>query len=153
MQKGKKAAFKRLVNHYQQIVYQVCYLITGSEKDAVVLARDSFIYAYEHFDEYDDNQQLSLWLYKIVISLAPKPFLEDKKSICPLVEKVYPLFTSNLSCKERLVLDLKFNNQLSIREIGKVLGLQPSLISTYIITAREKIRESLCDESLQSTLT
>lgn len=146
VQKGNRKNYKKIVDHYQQVVYHVCYLITGDEKEAESLAKDVFLYAYENIHTFAADQRFSLWLYQIAVSLAPQPLLEDKKTICPLVEKYHPLFTSNLTCKERLVLNLKVNQQLSLHEIGEVFGTKTTRISTYMITAREKIRESLATQ-------
>lgn len=152
IQKGKRNAFRKLVDHYQQAVYHVCYLITGNEKAATELAMDTFIFTYENIHAYHANQRFSLWLFQNVIFLARKRLLEDKKESCPLVEKLHPLFTSNLSCTERIVLNLKINNELSFQEIEEVLGTKATLISTYINTAREKIRENLNEQTFPSTL-
>jgi RNA polymerase sigma-70 factor (ECF subfamily) len=68
--KGEEAAWRRLVLQYQDSVFRLAYLITGSAEDAEDVAQEAFIRAFLKLDHYDDGRPLRPWLLAITGNLA-----------------------------------------------------------------------------------
>lgn len=78
VRKGNIKAFQKLVEHYQQSVYNICVLMMGNEKEAEELARETFVYAYSHIEDYfKSGKKFSIWLYQAIVSLAQQSLKED----------------------------------------------------------------------------
>jgi RNA polymerase sigma-70 factor (ECF subfamily) len=68
--RGDDAAWQQLVQKYQEPVFRLAYLITGSVHDAQDTAQETFIRAFLHLDRYDDGRPLRPWLLGIAANLA-----------------------------------------------------------------------------------
>ncbi|WP_156289323.1 sigma factor [Oceanobacillus salinisoli] len=158
VKKGKSSAFKKLVQHYQQPVYQICYTTMGNRKKAEELAKDTFLYVYSHIGEYDAaNRKFSLWLYQTTVALAQCRLREGKLSegvehshsfdgcsiLHPYLHADIEACLMGVSIKERLSLILQSSNhfQLSVQEICEVLDTPKSEILTHIWQGRETLRK------------
>ncbi|WP_067729936.1 sigma factor [Oceanobacillus damuensis] len=151
VKKGDSRAFKKLVQHYHQSVYQICYIISGDKKDAEDLAKDIFLHVYYHIGDCQaSTKKFSLWLFQKAVNLAQTQINEKNHS------GMVPCFASeeknkndisfllmNVSLKERLALNLKSSNHLSVQEISEVLEISNSDTLTYIWRGRESIREMI----------
>ncbi|RKQ33999.1 sigma factor [Oceanobacillus halophilus] len=151
VKKGNRHAFKKLVQHYHQAVYRLCYILMGNKQMADDLAYDTFLHVYSHIHDYPlTNQKFSLWLYQLTIDLAQVQMDEEdfnEVSKCFLLEKCPEAdiqgFLMHVSMKERLALILKSSNHLSIQEISEVLNTSKTETLTYLRQGREMLRDQL----------
>ncbi|MFC4025259.1 sigma factor [Oceanobacillus longus] len=151
VKKGDHRAFKKLVQHYHQSVYQICYMITGDNKVAEDLAKDIFLHVYYHIGECQGTtKKFSLWLFQKTVNLAQNRFTEKNQSRAVTClsfnendKHDISLLLMNVSLKERLALNLKSSNHLSVQEISEVLEISHSDTLTYIRRGRETIREMI----------
>ena len=151
VRKGNGSAFKKLVEHYHQSVYQICYLIMGDDNRAEELAKNTFLHVYYHSSDCQAiNKKFSLGLFQITVILAQSQLSERKQSgvdVGPVYnEKKTNEVTSllmNVSLNERLALILKSSDHLSIQEISGILQIPDSDTITYIWRGRETIRREM----------
>lgn len=160
VQKGKREAFRQLVDFYHQKVYRFCFIITADESDAEVLAYETFLQAYLNIGHFNPNQKFSLWLYHMAVSLAGNPHEEessndywdtattdegmlDQPADGRVIHCKKPKNTQEalmtLTVKERMALTLQSSGHLSIQEISNVLDVPASVIKTYIWRGREAL--------------
>lgn len=59
-----KTNFIRLVSQYQNLVFSVCLKLTGDYFTSEDIAQDTFIAAYQHWEEFDGNNEKA-WLCRI----------------------------------------------------------------------------------------
>lgn len=61
--------FEHLLNTYQNLVFTICYRLTGSYFDAEDLAQDTFLSAYKHLPYFDGKNEKA-WLSRIATNKA-----------------------------------------------------------------------------------
>jgi len=67
---GDKAAFRDLVEKYQRRVVSVAMGMVHNQDDALEIAQDTFIKAYESLDRFKGESSFYTWLYRIAVNRA-----------------------------------------------------------------------------------
>ncbi len=62
---GNKDAYSVLVQRYQKPIFNLMYRVTGSYDDALDMAQETFIKAYENLDHFNKGARFFPWLYTI----------------------------------------------------------------------------------------
>ena len=70
LQQGDEQAFKKLVDEWQDMVYNTAIGIVQNEDDADDITQDVFIQVYQSVSSFKGEAKFSTWLYRIVISKA-----------------------------------------------------------------------------------
>ena len=65
LQDGNDAAFNRLLNDFQQKVFNTCISFIPNKEDAEDVAQEVFLEVYKSIDKFKGNSKLSTWIYKI----------------------------------------------------------------------------------------
>ncbi|MGO9056660.1 MAG: sigma-70 family RNA polymerase sigma factor [Candidatus Binataceae bacterium] len=68
--RGDREAFGVLVERYQQRVVGVARALVHNPDDAVELAQESFIRAFQNLPSFEGRSSFSTWLYRITTNLA-----------------------------------------------------------------------------------
>ena len=68
--KGDTAAFGVLVERYQRRVVGVAMAVVHSQEDALELAQETFVRAFENVDKFESRSSFSTWLYRIAANIA-----------------------------------------------------------------------------------
>jgi RNA polymerase sigma-70 factor (ECF subfamily) len=68
--KGDSEAFGVLVQRYQRRVIGVALAVVHNQDDAVELAQETFIRAFENLAKFESRSSFSTWLYRIAANLA-----------------------------------------------------------------------------------
>ena len=67
---GDTQAFGMLVERYQHRVVRVAMAVVHNLDDALELAQETFVRAYENLAKFESRSSLSTWLYRIAANLA-----------------------------------------------------------------------------------
>lgn len=67
---GDTAAFGILVERYQRRVVGVAMAVVHSQEDALDLAQETFVRAFENVDKFESRSSFSTWLYRIAANIA-----------------------------------------------------------------------------------
>lgn len=70
LQQGDEQAFKKLVDEWQDMVYNTALGIVQQEDDADDITQEVFIQVYQSVSSFKGESKFSTWLYRIVISKA-----------------------------------------------------------------------------------
>lgn len=70
LQQGDEAAFRRLVNEYQDMVYNTVVSILQSAEAAEDVTQEVFIQVYRSVGGFKGEAKLSTWLYRIAVNKA-----------------------------------------------------------------------------------
>ncbi|HMO32828.1 MAG TPA: RNA polymerase sigma factor [Lacibacter sp.] len=169
---GNEAAFRRLVEEYQHLVYNTVLSIVQNEADAEELTQDVFVQAHRSIGGFKGDAKLSTWLYRIAGSKA-LDHLRRKKAkkrlawlyrepIDPEAATEIPVFyhpgvaleqkeqaallfrlIRQLPDKQRLAFTLNQAEGLSAQEIAPVLGISAGAAESLLFRARSRLRELL----------
>ena len=67
---GNEAAFRWLVNHYRNRVYNTVLNILQQEAEAEDAAQETFIQVFESVIKFKEESSLSTWIYRIAVRKA-----------------------------------------------------------------------------------
>ena len=65
---GETKAFDEIMIRYERQIYRVCYRFVENREDAMDLAQDVFVKAFEHLPTFRRESSLKTWLYRIAIN-------------------------------------------------------------------------------------
>jgi len=159
--------FAEGVREHQDEVYGVALRITGDRDAALDVTSSTFLKAYRAFDRYDQTRPLRHWLLRIATNeaityvrkrgreLRRRVEVEQASSIVdptatPDTESVaredrarIRAAVSLLPELYRVVIVLRYFNELSVDEIAQVTGRPASTVGVQLLRGRALLRSSL----------
>ncbi|MGQ9644935.1 MAG: RNA polymerase sigma factor [Thermodesulfobacteriota bacterium] len=78
---GNKDAYSVLVKRYQKPIFNLMYRVTRSYDDALDLAQETFVKAYENLDHFRKGARFFPWLYTIGFNHAKNFKRRDQVSV------------------------------------------------------------------------
>lgn len=168
MQEGDIEAFDRIFELYQGRLLRTAYLITGNHADSEDIVQETFVKCYLNCGKLRDPAGFSTWLYQIMTRTAWRYSGRKRREepVEDLYEKGEPQ-TANLPLenllwkeqqeelyarirklnqKQRTVIILYYFNQMSTKEISRVLGCMEGTVKSRLYTARKTLGEGLREE-------
>jgi len=161
---GDMTAFDELMIRYERQVYRVCYRFVENRDDAMDLAQEVFIKAFEHLGSFRRESSLKTWLYRIAVNHCinhvkkhPYEFVEVNETTGSVGASVqsqledreqrehFRRLVKQLPPKQKAILELRINEQLSYEEIAKISGRSISTIKASVFFALEKLRKLVKD--------
>ena len=70
LQQGDEQAFKKLVDEWQDMVYNTVLGIVQNADDADDITQEVFIQVYQSVSSFKGDSKFSTWLYRITVSKA-----------------------------------------------------------------------------------
>ncbi|ASA21176.1 RNA polymerase sigma factor [Paenibacillus donghaensis] len=158
---GDPEAFAGLVDKYKSALYGLLLGMGASHQDAQDLAQETFIKAYRKLRDHREQSSFASWLYTIAINLFRSQkrrrtfgFVEQsllqKKEDALNPEEQYMRKEAQLDMQQklaklperyRIVLLLRYTNELSYEEIAAVTGLTIHQVKNRLHRARLKLRK------------
>ncbi len=153
-QQGSQAAFAELVNRYGSRLQQFLSHRMPTVQDAEDLVQDTFVRAYENIHLYNARWKFSTWLFTIARRLAsshyrrPRPLpvtaeipntAADPADLAVAREDSRNIWTlaGTLPENQFRALWLRYVEQMSIRQIARVLG--KSQVSAKVLLYRARV--------------
>lgn len=169
-QRGCRASFAELVERYGVRLFDFLRYKTNSLQDAEDLVQDTFVKAYENIHRYDDSWKFSTWLFTIASRLASSHFrrlrpwrmLEEIESggIGPgqmMVKretgKNLWKMAQDLSKNQYQALWLKYAQNMSIKEIARVMRKSQVNVKVLLYRARLNLAGRLQEVAVQEAAT
>lgn len=168
---GSHDSFEELVFRYSARL--CCFLRhkTQTDQDIEDLAQETFFKAFRNIDSFDPKQKFSTWLYTIAIRQAisryrsarlKKPFVPKNPALDPQEAFIQKEQSQNLwyqaktlQQKEYEALWLRYAEDMSVKDIAKVLKKKPITVRVLLHRARlnlaKKIRPDTNSEDLESS--
>jgi len=163
---GDREAFAGLVRAYQGPVYNLAYRMLGSPAEAEEAAQETFVRVYQRLATYDPQQKLSSWVLAIashycidrlrrrrLVSLpldeAPAQEAAEPAEAPELAllaqerEREIQTLLASLPEAYRLVLVLRYWQDLSYEEMARLLGTSESAVKARLHRAREMMAQHL----------
>ena len=168
-QKGDHEAFAALVTEHQRYVYNLALRVLKNEEEALDLAQETFVRAWTALPNFRAQSQFRTWLYRIVTNLCYNRLPNLRRSLTEFgdgviseIPETYIDFDNpahgvesrdlrlhlhtaidKLDENYRLLISLRYQNELSYEEIASTLNLPLGTVKTGLFRAKEKLRLAL----------
>ena len=159
---GNTNDFSILVEKYQSVVYNLVYHMLWKNHDlAEEIAQESFVRIFEKLHQFKFDKKFFSWMYRIAINTAidcrraegrylrpelfPQAAAGNAEHKMAAKEKSQLLRNAMDALKEkyRMVIFLKYYEQLSYTEIAEVLGISEKKVKSRLFDARVMMKEYL----------
>ncbi|QIP14147.1 sigma-70 family RNA polymerase sigma factor [Spirosoma aureum] len=162
--------FETLYNRYVNKVYNRCYSLTKDSEKAQDFTHDIFIKMFSHLDRFEERSTFSTWLYSISYNYCMDQLrlgnrltmtaleVEDEESDTHAISTDEPVdleysmqqlsrAMKSLSEEEAMILRLKYQDDMDIRQIANLLQLKDSAVKMRLKRSRDKVRQ-LCGATI-----
>lgn len=154
----EKTLFNSAARQYQDMVYRVALHALGSPQDAEDAVQEVFLRLYTEKKPFAGPEHLRHWLIRVTVNVCrdalKSPWRRRRVFLDTLPET--PVFdrpeqgalyreVMALPEKYRTVLYLFYYEELTVKEIGEVLGLRTTAVTTRLHRARAKLKERLTE--------
>ena len=151
------AAFAEIVSRHKAMVYSVAYNFFGNRTVAEDIAQDAYLELYRNLAKIETDLHLTFWLRQTVtrkcidwsrrlkhrrhqpLEDAPEPGWEPELADPMLAEELNRM-VGTLPEKMRLVVILRFQEDMKLTEIGDVLDMPVNTVKTTLRRALERLR-------------
>ncbi len=167
-QQGDSLAIEALVRSYTPLVYRLALSILDDPAEADEAAQDALVAALSKLDSFRGQAKFTTWLYTITLNVC-RGRLRKRHAQARLVGVLQSLFRffdpiepppeqttlrqeqdaalwqaiNALDDHRREAVILRYYHELTLPEIGQVLGVSERTIRTWLHTAHEQMRRML----------
>jgi RNA polymerase sigma-70 factor (ECF subfamily) len=175
---NEQEAYRVLLAKYQRPVYGIIRRMIPSDEDARDLAQETFIRAFKHLTQFDQNRRFSSWLFRIAHNLCIDHYRRRRVQTVPMVrhsegddeEETWDLPDTGPSPAElfsdrergrkllltveslpptyRVVILLRHQRGLAYEEIAEILELPLGTVKARIHRAHRLLKEKLLRQGL-----
>lgn len=155
---GDPEAFSRLYKRYQALLYSLCYRLLGTDDDAQDAVQAAFVRAFRGLSGYRRDSSLKTWLYRIAVNEAISTLRKRRKAPAELTDRSHAMrlpdasqaveerlavnaVLQKMTPDHRIILALRFWEELSYEEIAVVMGLSLSAVKMRIQRARREFQK------------
>lgn len=161
---GDDTAYSRMVETYQNPVYNLCYRMLGDGIEAEDAAQETFWRAYQNLRRYDPQRSFITWLLSIAAhycidqqrkrkhqaypideqteETAPDPAPNPERVVSQLDENQYlHRLIGQMPPQDRAVLILRYWHEMSEDEIAQSLDMTVSAVKSRLHRARLQLAQ------------
>jgi len=168
-QRGDTNAFADLLTLHERFVYNLAMRTLGDPTEAEDVAQEAFVRAWQALPNFRGGSALRTWLYRIVINLCCNRFPRLRRELNELTDdsstnlpappslEANPALYSELRERrmllhreierlpesQRLLIVLRYQDELSYEEIASLLELPLGTVKTGLFRAKERLRQAL----------
>ena len=134
---GDGAAFTQLVNRYERKIFRLAKHITQNEEDAEDVLQDTFLKAYEHVSEFQEQSKFYTWLVRIAVNEALMKLRKRKTGKIFSLDETVDTGEENVA-REIAVWDDNPEQRYSQEELRGILrqaidGLSPLFRTVFVL--------------------
>ena len=166
-QAGDGEAFSALVVEHQQFAYNLALRVVGDPHEAEDITQEAFVRAWLALPNFRGQAQFRTWLYRIVTNLCCNRLPRLRRDLLAMGDETAaqvpgapdadPATTVEVGERcaflhqqiealpesYRMVVSLRYQQELSYEEIASVLSLPVGTVKTGLFRARARLREAL----------
>ena len=163
-QAGEREAFSQIMRLMMNKTIALTYKMTGDKDNALDLAQETFISAWQNLHSFKKEAKFESWLYRIAVNKSLN-FLKKKKQV-PLdnfdniqsdsdpasdynreeLRQNILSFMMTLPEQQRLVFELHFYKEMTFDEVSKTTGKALGTVKTLYREAVIKLRAVAVDK-------
>ena len=154
----EKTLFNSAARQYQDMVYRVALHALGSPQDAEDAVQEVFLRLYTEKKPFAGPEHLRRWLIRVTVNVCrdalKSPWRRRRVFLDTLPETPVfdrpeqgALYREMMALPEKYptVLYLFYYEELTVKEIGEVLDLRTTAVTTRLHRARAKLKEQLTE--------
>jgi len=167
-QRGDSLAIESLVRTYTSLVYRLALSILDDPAEADEATQDALVAALSKLDTFRGQAKFTTWLYSITLNVC-RGRLRKRRTQARLTGAVQTLFRfsehtapspeqttireeqnttlwqaiKGLDDRHRETVILRYYHELTLSEIGEVMGVSERTIRTWLHVAHEEMRRML----------
>ncbi len=159
--------YSALINKYKDLAFNIALKITKNELDSEEVVQDSFVKAFRGLNKFKNESQFSTWFYRIVYNTAISSVRHKKLPIVEINDSLSDTFNysliegrvNNLDAYDRkrlisealsklneldyTILSLYYYEDLSLKEISKIVDKKRNYLKVLLQRARMKLYSGL----------
>lgn len=153
---GDEASFTALIDSMQERIYRIAYSYVRNKDDALEIVQETVFKAYISINKLQQPQYFRTWLTKIAVNCA-LDFIRKSKKIVYVDKEPEGSYVSKpiedsidlqealgeLDEKSRMILVMRYFEDLPIKEIAWALDMPVSSIKTVIYRGLEKLKVNM----------
>ena len=159
---GDKEAFSRVIIQNKEAMYKTAIVILKNEDDAYDALQEALIKMYRNIEKLECKEAFNAWSRRIIVNCCYDLINRNKKVVDitskltenfeEQIEDIYNCEDSLVQTLEKIEPDLRltatlyYYNDLSTKEIGKILEIPVGTVKSRLARAREKLYEILQEE-------
>ncbi len=149
---GSADDFVRMIRQYENTMYRIAYGMLRSDEDAADAIQETIIAAFRQIHQLQEPRYAQTWLVRILINHC-NGMLKRRSQVISLYDNVIGTLTDRpsedrldlyhaiglLGPDQREVIILHYLEDMSLKEIGKLLQLSEGTIKSRLYRARERL--------------
>lgn len=159
--KGKNEWFSVLYERYSDKVYRKCLSFEKDKDAALDLAHDILIKVFLQLSKFQERSRFSTWLYSVAYNYCveytrkknrlPLSIFDDGRidveddyedwEIAESQEKALSRALDKINPEDKALLLLKYQDDISIKEIMEVYKISESAVKMRLARARQRVKE------------
>lgn len=157
----KKEKLKTYVTENIDKIYRLAFSYVKNEHDAEDIVNESVRRALDGIEQLRNEDFLATWFFRIVINTS-NTYLKSKSKLIYLDEIVEDSLTAEdkyqdtdlydavmkLDSKYRIIIILKFYEDMTLERISEILGENISTVKTRLYNALKKLRLEIDKEDM-----
>lgn len=171
LKNGDEFIYKYVYDLYTRMVYNVCVRMLGNKEEAEDLTQDVFVKVFNSINNFREDSKLSTWIYRIavnisinklrrkkVINFLSLDFWEDEKGEKEMadnspspenilekseLQQIVQEAINSLPAKQKSAIILSRYEELSYKEISRIMELGLSAVESLIFRAKENLAKKL----------
>lgn len=158
---GDSESYRYLMDRYSQQVFALVVRIVDEPEDAEEVTQDVFLKAFRYLERFDGRSAFSTWLYRIAYNEAVSRSRKRHPSESPLDETqlrnisdaqvdsmlesddvrlaALPEAIDRLTVEERTLVTLYYYEEVPLKEVALLLGLNESAAKVKLMRTRKKL--------------
>jgi len=157
-QRGNTKAFNQLLEMYENQLFRTAYGILGNRNDALDVVQDTFWQCFRSIASLNKPEAFKSWITKILVNKCMDSIRQNKRIVIWEDFSQFPqtqrendqdlrmdisTAIGRLDEKYRLILSLRYFQDLSIQEIAQILNCPEGTVKSRLNYALLKLRKEL----------
>jgi RNA polymerase sigma-70 factor (ECF subfamily) len=168
-----KNAFAELFKFYQNYLYKVCFSYVQNNQQALDLMQEIYIKLYKNIGKYDEKYPFHPWLRRVAVNTCINETRKTSPVLVPLSTEdegldaedqlaaeedtereaerhdMARIIKQHINClpeKQRMVIMLRYYEDLSYDEIAELLHMPVGTVKTDLYRAKNSLKDRLYRE-------
>ena len=164
---GDSKAFAVLVDRYKHMVFTLAMKILKNKEESEEVSQDVFVKVYQAIRTFKGDSKFSTWLYKIAYYRSLDYLKKQNRSLktssmdaeveyhLPSIENTLDALEASerkktikraidkLAEDDAVVITLHYYEELSLKEIAKIMGIEANTVKVRLFRSRKRLAELL----------